>query len=90
MIKYINSLDTGGQFETDFILARKINEIIKYLNDNKIKNNNYISKDKIREKIKEIHDYTFMSLEEREQQDYAITKLEELLEVYDEQGNNDK
>ena len=33
MIKYINSLDTGGQFETDFILARKINEIIKYLND---------------------------------------------------------
>lgn len=33
MIKYINSLDTGGQWETDYILARKINEIIKYIND---------------------------------------------------------
>lgn len=80
MIKYINSLDTGGQMEADYILAKKINEIIHYINDNEIKSKNYITKDKIREKIKEIHDYTFMSLEERKQQDYAISKLEELLE----------
>ena len=40
----------------------------------------YISKDKIKEKIKEIENYTYMSNEEMKQQDYAIVKLEELLE----------
>lgn len=51
MIKYINSLDTGGQLETDYILAKKINEIIHYINDNEIKSKNYITKDKIKIKI---------------------------------------
>lgn len=79
MIKFIECLE-GTHWENEATISRKVNEIIKYINNNENKNNNYISKDKIREKIKEIHGYTFMSLEEREQQDYAITKLEELLE----------
>lgn len=41
----------------------------------------FISKDKIREKIKEIENYTYMSNEEMRQHDYAIIKLDELLEV---------
>lgn len=101
MIDYINSLENDPSLEVHFdaeiTLAKKINEIIHYLNTNEIHkdcnkheetlkdvqrqiNNLYIGKEKIRDKIKEIHDYTFMSLEEREKQDYAISKLEELLE----------
>lgn len=40
----------------------------------------YISKDKIREKIKEIMGYTFTLVEERHCQDYACDRLKELLE----------
>lgn len=82
MIEYIYSLDTGGQFETDAVLVRKINEIIRYINDNKIENNNYISKDKIRDKIKELENQedwyreysSVFELEDR------IRELKELLE----------
>lgn len=54
-------------------------KLMKSVNINEEIERDFISKDKIRDKIKEIHDYTFMSLEERDQQDYAMTKLEELL-----------
>ena len=42
--------------------------------------NNYISKDKIREKMREIMGYTFTTNEERHSQDYAYDRLKELLE----------
>lgn len=41
---------------------------------------NYISKDKIKEKMEEIMNYTYMSKEERQQQNYAYDRLKELLE----------
>ena len=41
---------------------------------------NCISKDKIREKIKEIESYAFTSEEEKNQQDYAIKRINEMLE----------
>lgn len=41
---------------------------------------NMISKDKIKEKMKEIMNYTYMSSEERQQQNYAYDRLKELLE----------
>lgn len=41
---------------------------------------NFVSKDKIREKIKEIESYAFTSEEEKNQQDYAIKRINELLE----------
>lgn len=40
----------------------------------------YISKDKIREKINEIYNYTHATQEEREEQLYSIERLKELLE----------
>lgn len=40
---------------------------------------NYISKDKIKEKIEEITSYAYTSAEERDCQDYAIQVLKELL-----------
>lgn len=41
--------------------------------------NNYISKDKIREKRQEIMSYAYTSAEERHCQDYACDRLQELL-----------
>lgn len=58
----------------------ELDEKFKYAVPDEIVDELYISKDKIREKIKEIHNYTFMSNEEMRQQEYAIIKLEELLE----------
>ena len=49
------------------------------LNDIFIKKN-YISKDKIREKMREIMGYTISSSEERHCQNYAYDRLKELLE----------
>lgn len=40
---------------------------------------NYVSKDKIKEKIEEITSYAYTSAEERDCQDYAIQVLKELL-----------
>ena len=40
---------------------------------------NYISKDKIKEKIEEITSYAYTSAEERDCQDYAIQLLKEVL-----------
>lgn len=84
MIKFINSLDTGGQWETDYLLARKINEIIKYINDNEIKNNDYISKDKLREKIKKAKCYAWHNKDDQYWVNEIIESFEELLEVEDE------
>ena len=39
----------------------------------------FVPKNKIKDKINEIHNYTFMSEKERNAQDYAICKLQELL-----------
>lgn len=44
------------------------------------KPDDYISKDKIREKREEIQSYAFTSEEEKNQQDYAIARFNELLE----------
>ncbi|MBO7611758.1 MAG: hypothetical protein J6T23_06060 [Elusimicrobia bacterium] len=41
----------------------------------------YISKDKIKEKIEEIKNYTYTSKEERQCQNYTIDRLKELMEV---------
>lgn len=40
----------------------------------------YIPKDKIRDKLDEIMSYTFTSIEERHQQNYAYDRIRELLE----------
>lgn len=42
---------------------------------------NCIHKDKVKEKIEEIKNYTFTSKEERQCQNYAIDRLKELMEV---------
>lgn len=47
----------------------------------KIIKENYIRKDKIKEKIEEIKNYTYTSKEERQCQNYAIDRLKELMEV---------
>ena len=41
---------------------------------------NSIPKDKIRDKLDEIMSYTFTSIEERNQQNYAYDRIRELLE----------
>lgn len=56
-----------------YIINCKTNEITKLSND-------FISKDKIREKMREIMGYTFTTSEERYSQDYAYDRLKELLE----------
>ena len=56
-----------------YIINCKTNEITKLSND-------FISKDKIREKMREIMGYTFTTNEERHSQDYAYDRLKELLE----------
>ena len=55
-----------------YIINCKTNEITKLTND-------FISKDKIREKMEEIMGYTFTTSEERHCQDYAYDRLKELL-----------
>ena len=59
--------------EADYIRRRKTFNAV-------LLKQGYISKDKIREKIKEIQNYTFMNEEEIRQQDYAIERLKELFE----------
>lgn len=73
---YIERLDNVIFSEVEFAGVRLLREV--QILERKLKNS--ISKDKIKEKIKEIHNYTFMSNEEMRQQEYAIIKLEELLE----------
>ena len=74
--------------------AKEHNAEIRFIDEEKVKliidlgckeyfknyRSGYISKDKIKAKIKEIQNYTFMSEEEITQQDYAIERLKELLE----------
>lgn len=43
-------------------------------------NKKFIAVDKIKEKMEEIMNYTYMSSEERQQQNYAYDRLKELLE----------
>lgn len=43
-------------------------------------NNDIIQKEKIRDKLDEIMSYTFTSIEERHQQNYAYDRIKELLE----------
>lgn len=55
-----------------YIIDCKTNEITTLTND-------FVSKDKIKEKIEEITSYAYTSAEERDCQDYAIQVLKELL-----------
>ena len=55
-------------------------EIIHNTYKEMIEENNYISKDKIRKKMREIMGYTISSSEERHCQNYAYDRLKELLE----------
>lgn len=72
VVEYIENL----QKENALLLANNNGyfDLKKYLE------NNYVQKDKIREKMKEIMGYTFTTSEERYCQDYAYDRLKELLE----------
>lgn len=68
------------------VLQHRIEELldnkkeINYIKPIDIPVHNYISKDKIREKMKEIMGYAFTTSEERHCQNYAYDRLKELLE----------
>lgn len=71
VVEYIENL----QKENALLLANNNGyfDLKKYLE------NNYVQKDKIREKRQEIMSYAYTSAEERNCQDYACDRLQELL-----------
>ena len=64
--------------EEEKILIRILNKEIE--EKSLMLSENYIHKDKIREKMREIMGYTFTTSEERQCQNYAYDRLKELLE----------
>lgn len=67
--------------DTKISLETVLNHLIKQEKMIENAKEKYISKDKIKEKIEEIKNYTYSSKEERQCQNYGIERLKELMEV---------
>lgn len=80
----IKRLAEIGELRTENSYLKEQKEIDMYLIGDSISKEivkrDYIPKDKIRDKLDEIMSYTFTSIEERHQQNYAYDRIRELLE----------